>query len=247
MKIGLLGTGNMGKTLARKLAAAGHDVMVANSRGPDSIEAAVLETGARAATAAEALSDVDVVILSMPATGFDRIRHLVSALPEQAVLVDTSNYMPLRDGKNPAIEAGQVESEWVRDYFGRSITKAWNAIGCVSFAEKGRPEGHPDRIAIPVAGDDARGREVAIGLVGDTGFDGYDAGSLADSWRQQPGSPVYCTDLTFDEMGPALAAAERERLPKRRDLSLAVFAERMGEWRSPDAETVVRISRALFM
>ena len=113
--------------------------------------------------------------------------------------------------------------------------------------QKGQLKEHPNRIAVPVAGDYARDREVAMTLMDDTGFDGFDAGTLADSWRQQPGSPVYCTDLTHDGIGPALAAAERERLPKRRDLSIAVFAERAGEWTSPNAETVVKISRALFM
>jgi 8-hydroxy-5-deazaflavin:NADPH oxidoreductase len=247
MKIGLLGTGFMGKHLARKLAAAGHDVKVANSRGPDTIEAVVLETGARPATSEEALTDIDVAILAMPHPGFEKIRHLVAALPDQTVAIDISNYFPGRDPVNPELEAGKVESEWVRDYFGRPITKAWNSIGMVSFETKGQPKGQPGRIALPVAGDRARDREVAIALVNDTGFDGFDAGTLADSWRQQPGSPVYITDLTREELEPALALAERERLPRRRDLSAQVFAERVGERASPDAETVVRIARALFM
>ncbi|AFC28585.1 NADP oxidoreductase coenzyme F420-dependent [Paenibacillus mucilaginosus 3016] len=247
MKIGILGTGFMGRLLARKLAAAGHHVKVANSRGPDSIAADVLETGACAATAEDALSGVDVAILSMPHTGFEKIRHLVAALPEQTVVIDISNYFPGRDGENPELEAGKVESEWVRDYFGRPITKAWNSIGMASFETKGRSKGQPGRIAIPVAGDRTRDREVALELIDDTGFDGFDAGTLADSWRQQPSSPVYITDLTYDEMGSALESAERDRLPRRRDLSAQVFAERVGERSSPDVETVVRIARALFM
>lgn len=247
MKIGILGTGFMGRLLAWKLAAAGHDVKVANSRGPDSIALDVLETGAHAATVEGALNGVEVVILAMPHTGFEKIRHLVSALPEQTVVIDISNYFPGRDGKNPEIEAGKVESEWVRDYFGRPVTKAWNTIAMVSFEIYGRPKGEPDRIALPVAGDRARDREVALALVNDTGFDGFDAGTLANSWRQQPASPVYITDLTYEEMGPALASAERDRLPIRRDLSAQVFAERAGDRASPDAETVVRIARALFM
>jgi predicted dinucleotide-binding enzyme len=171
---------------------------------------------------------VDVVILSMPPTGFDKIKRLVAALPEQTVVIDTSNYFRQRDGENPAIEAGQVESEWVREYFGRSITKAWNSIYSESFAHNGLPKGHPGRVAVPVAGDRDRDREVAMRLVDDTGFDGFDAGTLADSWRQQPASPVYCTDLTYEEMAAALAAAERERLPilvpLRRPSSLNAWA-----------------------
>ncbi|MET0251977.1 MAG: hypothetical protein ABW203_07340 [Novosphingobium sp.] len=108
-------------------------------------------------------------------------------------------------------------------------------------------QGEPGRIALPVAADRARDREVAIALVEDTGFDGFDVGPLADSGRQQPGSLIYITDLTYGEIGPALASAERDRLPRRRNLSAQVFAERAGERASPDAETVVRIARALFM
>ncbi|MHC2075985.1 NADP oxidoreductase [Agrobacterium tumefaciens] len=109
------------------------------------------------------------------------------------------------------------------------------------------PRGQPGRVALPVSADRDYDREVAMALVDDTGFDGLDAGSLADSWRQQPGAPVYITDLTYHEMGPALALPERHRLPKRRDISAQVFAERAGAGKSPDAETVVRIARALFM
>jgi predicted dinucleotide-binding enzyme len=247
MQIGILGTGFMGRLLARKLAAAGHDVKVANSRGPDTIAADVLETGARAAAARDAVDGAEVVILCMPHTGFDKIKDLVAGLPEQTVVIDISNYFPGRDGKNPELDAGKVESVWVRDYFGRPIAKAWNVIGMASFEIRGRSKGEAGRIAVPVAGDRQRDREVAIALVDDTGFDGFAAGSLADSWRQQPGSPVYITDLNYAEMAPALASAERDRLPRRRDLSAQVFAERVGERQSPDAETVVRIARALFM
>lgn len=247
MKIGILGTGFMGKHLARKLADAGHSVNAANSRGPDTVPPEALKTGAQAAKATDAVLGADVVIMAMPHPGFESIRSLISALPEQTVVIDISNYFPGRDPINPEIEAGKVESEWVRDYFGRPIAKAWNSIGMKSFATKGLPEGQQGRIGLPVAGDRDRDRAVAIALVNDTGFDGFDAGPLSDSWRQQPGSPVYITDLTRDELGPALASAERERLPKRRDLSAQVFAERVGERASPEAEVVVRIARALFM
>lgn len=177
----------------------------------------------------------------MPHTGFERIRDQIGRLPEQTVVIDTSNYFPNRDGVNPEIEAGKVESVWAQYSFGRPITKALNAIFMASFEQLGQPKGHPDRIAIPVAVDRSRDREIALALVDDTGFD---AGTLAESWRQQPGSPAYCTDLRHDQIGPALAAAERDRLPRRRELANAVFAERADQW---DAQTVVRISRALFM
>jgi predicted dinucleotide-binding enzyme len=248
MKIGILGTGHIGKTLVRKLSAAGHDVKVANSRGPDTIEADVLAFGGRAVTAAEAVADVDVVILSIPLNRIPDIAPLIASVPAETVVIDTSNYYPARDGRIDAIEAGQVESLWVAEQLGRPIVKAWNAIGSDSFAKKGKPAGSPDRIALPVAADSERDRKVGMALVEDTGLDAFDAGTLAGSWRQQPGAPCYCTDLTSEEMPAAHAATDRARLPKRRDLSFAAVMERLGDGTTnPDAEYVVRLNRALYM
>ena len=248
MKIGILGTGHIGKTLVRELSAAGHDVKVANSRGPDTIEPDLLSSGARAVTTQEALQDVDAVILSIPLNRIADVAPLVARLPEETVVIDTSNYYPFRDGRIDAIEAGQVESLWVAGQLGRPIAKAWNAIGSASFATKGNPAGTPGRIAIPVAADRDRDREVALALVEDTGLDAVYSGTLADSWRQQPGAPAYCTDLNREEMGPALAAAERARLPKRRDLGVEVMQERLGDGTTnPDADWGVRLVRAINM
>src|SRR3954452_23340699 len=107
MKIGILGVGSIGKTLALKLAAAGHDVKVANSRGPETIGADVLATGAKAVTAADAVQGVDVVILSTPPKALSGIAPLVAGLPAETVIMDTSNYHPFRDGRIAAIDAGQ--------------------------------------------------------------------------------------------------------------------------------------------
>jgi predicted dinucleotide-binding enzyme len=241
MKIGILGAGNIGKTLARKLAQVGHDVKVANSRGPETIPFDALEFGARAITSAEAVQDVEVVILSINPR----------SLPDETVVMDTSNYHPVRDNRIEAIDAGQVESLWVVEQLGRPIVKAWNSIVSSSFANKGKPAGSPGRIALPVAADRDRDREVGLALVEDTGFDAFDAGTLGDSWRMQPGSPVYCTDLTLAELPHALASAERERLPKRRDLTWAVLLERFGDLSNLDpdkeAEYFLRLSRILQM
>ncbi|MFP2514762.1 NAD(P)-binding domain-containing protein [Buttiauxella agrestis] len=121
-------------------------------------------------------------------------------------------------------------------------------FGSGSFAAKGKPAGADSRIAIPVAGDNKEHRELIMKLVSDTGFDAYDAGVLAESWRQQPGSPVYCTDLHYDEIPDALASAEASRLAARRDLAAAVFQERAGDSRTnPDADFGVKVSRIIFM
>src|SRR5215207_7066099 len=225
MKIGILGVGHIGKTLVQKLSAVGHDVKVANSRGPDTIGADVLASGGRAVTAEEAVADVDVVIVSIPLNRVPGIASLIASVPAETVVIDTSNYYPGRDGRIDAIEEGQVESQWVSEQLGRPIVKAWNAIGSDSFARKGKPAGSPDRIAIPVAADRETDRAAGVALVEDTGFDAFDAGTLAESWRQQPGTPCYCTDITREEM----AAADAARSPKRRDLSVAAVVERMGD------------------
>lgn len=248
MKIGILGTGNIGKTLVMRLSQAGHDVKVANSRGPQTIHAELLSWGARAVTTENALIDVDAVILSIPLKGIPGIASLVARLPEETVVIDTSNYYPFRDEKIDAIERGQVESLWVAEQLGRPVAKAWNAIGSASLARKAKPVGGSDRIAIPVAADRDHDREVAMSLVNETGLDAFDAGSLADSWRQQPGAPVYCTDLSHAEIGDALAAAERVRLPKRRDLGVAVMQERLGDGTTnPDEDWGVRVVRVINM
>ncbi len=248
MKIGILGTGHIGKSLVKKLSAAGHAVKVANSRGPDTIAADLLTSGARAVTTEEALVDVDVVIVSIPLHRLPGVAPLFARLPAETVVIDTSNYYPQRDGKIDAIEAGQVESLWVSGLLGRPIVKAWNSIGSDSLARKGKPAGSPDRVALPVAAEDDEARAVGMALVEDTGFDAFDAGTLAESWRQQPGAPCYCTDLTRAELPAAHAAADRSRLPRRRDLAVAVIIERVGDGTTnPDAEFGVRLSRLLYM
>lgn len=248
MKVGILGTGHIGKTLVQSLSKAGHHVKVANSRGPDTIGLDILANGGRAVTAEDAVEDVEVLIVSVPFERVPDLKPLISKLPEDVVLIDTSNYYPMRDGKIGPVEAGQVESQWVAEQLGRPIAKAWNAIGSDSFARLGNAKGQAGRIAIPVAADRDHDRHVTLALVDDTGFDGFDTGSLSESWRQQPGAPAYCTDLSLVEMPSALQAAERERLPKRRDLAMAAVAERMGEQGiNPGADFLVRLNRALYM
>jgi hypothetical protein len=250
MKIGIIGVGHIGKTLTQKLSAAGHNLKVANSRGPETIDPKVLAHGGRAVTAAQAVEDSDVVIISVPLGRMAEIAPHIAKLPPETVVIDTSNYYPQRDGRIEAIDAGQVESLWVAELMGHTLVKAWNSIGSESLIKKARSAGAPDRIAIPVAADSERHRRVAMALVEETGLDAFDAGTLADSWRQQPGSPCYCTDLTLQELPAALKAADAARLPKRRDLSFAALIERLegSSGTNPvPAFWWVQLNRALFM
>ena len=247
MRIGIIGVGNIGRSLARNLGRSGHDVKVANSRGPQTIPADVLTEGVRAVTVAEAAADVDALILSIPLSSIPRIAPAVAGLASSVTVIDTSNYYPLRDGED-LLQPGRVESEWVIGQLGRPVAKAWNSIGSASLAEKGRPSGAADRVALPVAADRPQDRELAMALVDDSGFDAYDAGPIAQSWRQQPGTPCYGTDLTLDELPGALAAADPERAPRRRDLIVAAIQEKVGDsTTNPSSDWSVALARLINM
>jgi len=212
MKIGIIGAGNIGGTLTRRLAALGHDVVVANSRGPATLKALADESGARAVTVEEAARGRDVVIVTIPEKAIPKLpKDLFGADNRDTVVVDTGNYYPRRDGRLAAIEAGTTESRWVSQQLGRPVIKAFNSIYAKHLMENGRPRGDAKRIALPVAGDDEKGKAVVMRLVDELGFDPVDAGSLDESWRQQPGSPVYGSDHDAEGVKRALAAASPER------------------------------------
>lgn len=218
MKIGIIGAGQIGGTLARRLPALGHEVAVANSRGPETLADLAAETGARAVTVREAARSADLVVVTIPEASIrDLPQDLFDDVPEAVVVVDTGNYYPRhRDGRIEEIETGMTESRWVAARLGRPVVKAFNNIAAQNLMELGRPAGSPDRLALPVAGDDARAKTVVLHLVDELGFDGIDAGGLDDSWRQQPGTPVYVTKLNAEEVRRALAGASQERRPEFR-------------------------------
>ncbi|HET7599627.1 MAG TPA: NAD(P)-binding domain-containing protein [Gemmatimonadales bacterium] len=213
MKIGIIGAGNIGGTLARRFAAAGHEVYIANSRGPETLAGLARETGVTPVSAEEAAHAGEVVIVTIPEKNVPQLpKDLFDGVPEDAVVVDTGNYYPQqRDGRIEAIESGVPESRWVSDQLGRPVVKAFNNIYARHLLEQGKPKGAPGRIALPVAGDDPRAKQIVIRLLDDIGFDGVDAGSLDESWRQQPGTPVYTTDLDAAGVRRALAQAKPER------------------------------------
>lgn len=226
MKIGIIGIGNIGGTLARKLAANGHEVRVANSKGADAVKDFAAEIGATPTDAKGAVYDADVVILSVPFPAISNLAKVIEGLPSTVPIIDTGNYYPgMRDPQIPEIEAGMVESVWVSQQLDRPVIKAFNNILAYSLAELGRPAGSPDRLAIAVAGNGEEHKRVAMSIVDEVGFDAIDAGSLEDSWRQQPSTPAYCCDWNAKEMRQALSAAQKGSAIAKRDRLPEQFAK----------------------
>ncbi|EHJ95503.1 NADPH-dependent F420 reductase [Agrobacterium tumefaciens] len=221
MKIGIIGTGLIGANLARKWVAAGHFVRIANDFDPSALDNLAREIGAQAVPVGDVVKDVEVIVTTIPLHAIPSLPSgLFNAVPEDVILVDTSNYFPGRDRTIPAIEEGMVESQWVEQQIGRPVIKAFNNQLAYTQAHEGKPAGTPGRIAMSVYGDDTVAKTKVVGLIDDLGFDGIDAGPLAESWRQQPGTPAYCTELAAPELRAALARAVKGRSPKLRDLSL---------------------------
>jgi len=218
MKIGIIGTGAIGGTLACDLAKLGHQVSIANSRGPETLKDLAAEIGATAVSVREAARAGDVVILSIPQKAVPQLpRDLFAGVPSSVVVIDTGNYYPkLRDGRIEALEAGTLDSRWVAEQLGRPVVKAFNNIVAKSLREKGTPPGSPGRVALSIAGDPPEARAVALRLLDELGFDPVDAGRLDESWRQQPGTPAYCRDLDAASLKRALAEADRSRLAEYR-------------------------------
>src|SRR4026207_665122 len=207
MKIGIIGAGNIGSTLTRRFSALGHKVLVANSRGPETLADLAAETGATPVTVEQAAQARDVVIVTIPLKNVASLPgDLFAKTPKNVVVVDTGNYYPRqRDGQIREIEDGLTESQWVEKQLGRPVVKAFNNIYAEPLYELGRPPGSPGRIALPVAGNDPAAKAIGLRLGGALGFGGGGARGLDESWRQQPDTPVYATDLDASGVRRALA------------------------------------------
>jgi predicted dinucleotide-binding enzyme len=218
MNIGIIGAGNIGGNLTRRFRGLGHNVFVANSRGPESLADLAAETGATPVSVAEAAKRGEIVIVTIPEKHIsDLPPDLFTGAPDSLIVIDTGNYYPQqRDGRIAGIEDGMTESGWVSQQLGRPVVKAFNNIYAAHLLTVGKPAGTKGRVALPVAGDDERAKSVVLGLLDDLGFDGVDTGGLDDSWRQQPGTPVYGTDFDAEGVRRALADASKERKPEWR-------------------------------
>jgi predicted dinucleotide-binding enzyme len=215
MNIGIIGAGYIGSALAVRLTSLGHSVYIANSRGPETLKDVEQKTGATAVTAeAAAQRGTDLLVVTIPLEKIpDLPKNLFEGVAPEVPIIDTSNYYPLlRDGQIPELETGDLtESGWVQQHLGRPVVKVFNNIFAEHLEKNGKPAGTPGRIALPVASDDAAAKQKVMALVEELGFDALDGGTMRESWRQQPGGPIYCNDLPADQVKQHLASLGTER------------------------------------
>lgn len=208
MKIGIIGAGNIGSVLALRFSKNGHEVRIANSRGPASLADVERQTGAKAVEARDAVKGAEVVVVTIPQAKVAGLpKDLFADVPPGVVVIDTGNYYPQqRDGRIEGIEKGMPESRWVEQQIGRPVVKAFNNIYADHLRNRGKPAGTARRIALPVASDDRKAKAVVMKLVDEIG----------DSWRQQPATPFYTGDFDAAGVRAALHKADPVRKPEWR-------------------------------
>src|SRR5712671_4081222 len=224
MKIGVIGPGQIGEVIVRKLRGVGYAVKMANSRGPESLKDLAADTGAIPVAIEEVVQDVDMLFIVVPQNAIPKLpKGLLNKAKKETIVIDVGNYYPLRDGRIAEIENGLTESVWVERQLGRPVVKVFNSIIAKALAEAGRPAGSKDRVALPMSGDDPKAKEIVAQVMDRIGFDSVDAGTIADSWRQQPGSPVYCTNPTKEELRLWLKNVDRSSLATGRERGLKAY------------------------
>lgn len=213
MKIGIIGAGNIGGNLTRRLTALGHEVVVANSRGPQTLTELAAETGATPVPVEEAARGAEVVVITIPLKAVPNLpKGVLDGAAANAAVIDTGNYYPQRDGRIAAIlDDGLTESRWTAQQIGHPVIKAFNGTYAQDILDRSRPAGASDRLALPVAGDDKPAKAKVRSLIDELGFDTVDAGGIDESWRQQPDTPVYGLQKGVDAVTKALAEASPER------------------------------------
>ena len=184
---------------------------------PRDVDGLGRETGAKAVTVRDAARAGELVVVTIPEGKIpDLPKDLFAGVSDDVVVVDTGNYYPQRDGRIAGIEDGMTESRWTATQLGRSVVKAFNTMNYKRLLERGRPKGAPGRIAMPVAGDNQCAKQIVMRLIDELGFDPIDDGGLDDSWRQQPGTPVYDVDRDAAGVKHSLMEASPTRQPEWR-------------------------------
>lgn len=208
MKIGIIGAGFVGRAVAKQAIKAGHQVMLSNSRGPQTLFSLKPMIGCETGTAGEAAIYGEIVVIAVPLTAIGQLP--VAELAGKAV-IDAVNYYPERDGQVAELDQQTTTtSEYLAGFLPQSkITKAFNAIQMTDLETDGLPAGDPERRALPLAGDDKATKQIIVSLYDAFGFDAVDAGALSEGWRFQRAMPSYCVRMTKGELEGVLAQAQR--------------------------------------
>ncbi|MBM0283476.1 NAD(P)-binding domain-containing protein [Pseudomonas chlororaphis] len=220
MRIGIIGAGFIGRAVAQLALAAGHEVMLSNSRGPQTMSSVASGIrGSRIGSVEDAVQFGELVLVAIPLAHY---RSLPAALLAGKTVLDANNYYPSRDGHIEALDRFETTtSQLLAEHLkGARVVKVFNAILAQDLLTDARPSGAPDRRALPIAGDDPQAKAQVVQLLDELGFDTVDGGGLADSWRFERAKPAYCIPLDKPGLRAALAQAQREvELPE-------------GSWRS---------------
>ena len=208
--IGIVGAGHIGSQVARLALASGYNVVISNSRGPETLAELVAELGpnARAATALEAAQAGEIVVVTVPLKNYRAVP--VEPLAGK-IVIDTNNYYPQRDGRIPELDnESTTTSELLQAHLPASkVVKAFNHIYAAELTTHGQPAGTKNRRALVIAGDDQGAKAVVTHLLDQFGFDTVDAGPLKEGWRIQRDTPGYGPRRTAEELRKDLAAARR--------------------------------------
>jgi predicted dinucleotide-binding enzyme len=244
MHIGVIGTGDIGAVIIRKLRHAGYGVKMANTRGPESLKDLAANTGARPVSVEQVVQDVAMLFIGVPQKSIPELpKGLLNKANKETMVIDVGNYYPFRDGRIDELENGFTDSAWVERQIGRPVVKVLNTILAQALAEAGRPAGSSDRVAWPIAGDHPKAKEIVAQLIDRIGFDAVDVGTIAESWRQQPGSPVYCTNPTKEELQLWVKNVDRSSLATDREKGLKAYLAVV----DADYQTHVKAHRSVFI
>ncbi|NWA45274.1 NAD(P)-binding domain-containing protein [Pseudomonas reactans] len=211
MKIGIIGAGFVGRAISKLALAAGHQVMLSNSRDPKTLFTLTRTTQCEAGTPQQAAEFGDVVVIAIPLEAY---RSVPAAPLVGKVVIDANNYYPDRDGRIPELDQHQTTtSEMLAKHLPESrVIKAFNAIRMDDLLNDGLPASAAERRALPIAGDDAQGKVIVTALLDEFGFDVVDAGALEEGWRFEAGTPVYCVPLNKEQLAAGLQAAATNHL-----------------------------------
>src|SRR6266516_233816 len=206
MNIGVIGPGDIGEVIIRKL------------RDAESLRGLAAKTGAMPVSVEQVVQNVDILFIVVPQKAIPKLpKGLLNKAQKEAIVIDVANYYPFRDGRIDEIQNGLTESVWVERQIGRPVVKLLNTIPSKALMAAGRIARSRDRVALPISGDNTKAKEIVAQLIDRIGFDSVDAGTIAESWRQQPGSPVYCTNPTKEELQLWLKKVDRSSLATDRE------------------------------